>query len=810
MFNFFRNHGVLGLNARNLLYIKPFNPRKAIALADDKMKTKAFLAARGIPTAKVFARIETRQQLRQFDFGQLPDQCVLKPNHGFGGEGIIILKGRKSGVFLRQGKYPMTNEELIRHIEDILDGKFSLGGRRDEAFFEQILIPHPCFAPFRPAGLPDIRVVVFNLVPVMAMLRIPTMKSGGKANLHLGGLGIGIDIAKGVTTYAAQYNRGIEVLPHGGSPSGIQIPFWDTLLLACARMQYITNIGYLACDLTIDERMGPMLLEVNARAGLSVQIANRAPLRARLERVEGLQVSSPEKGVRMAQDLFGEKVRREDEAEGDRPVLGTREVITVVGDGTTVDVPCAIAPEEEHTTFAPYLIRSLLRRGAAEVVDAKTGLYRVKFSLRDRKIQTIVHMGDVPSASLRAVIGRRDLAGFLIDPTKEPEQTLIHSSVKEDLRAVDRLMEEIDRQLLILPFIKPLNLFEERRRLVEDVRYNPLFLYRELPSEILSYEERLEELSPDDSPLGILLEKKRRELLMRLRLLQSRGDAVRYTESSFALFGAPTPALITHALSTLQGRIACDLPVPDDLLLSAEQAVKIFQEALEKYGLHEWEVRVRQKVVADCTVGGKSIYLREDARFSREHILSLIAHEVETHVLCAENGMHQPFALFRRGFANYLDTQEGLASFNQDRVLSPYHEKRYRPAGMVLAIAHALKHSFANTRRYLQEELGFTPTRALTAAIAAKRGLRDTALSGALTKGLVYFRGLRAIEEYMRSGGDLRRLYIGKIALEDLALAEQVPNVQPPLLLPEFLREQPAPAHKKKKKPKKRQEEDDE
>src|SRR3989344_3123909 len=527
MFPFFRAHGVLGLNARNLLYIKPFNPRKAIALADDKMKTKAFLAARGVPTAKVFARIETRRQLRQFDFNQLPDQCVLKPNHGFGGEGIIILKGRKNGVFLRQGKYPITHAELIQHIEDILDGKFSLGGRRDEAFFEQILIPHSCFAPFRPAGLPDIRVVVFNLVPVMAMLRIPTMKSGGKANLHLGGLGIGIDIAKGVTTYAAQYNRGIDVLPHGGSPSGIQIPFWDELLLACARMQYITNIGYLACDLTIDERMGPVLLEVNARAGLSVQIANRAPLRARLKRVEGLQVSSPEKGVRIAQDLFGEKVHREDETESNRPVLGTRAVITVVGDGTTVDVPCSLAPEEEHTTFAPYLIRSLLRRGAAEVVDGKSGLYRVKFSLHDRKIQTVVHVGDVPSASLRAVIGRRDLAGFLIDPTKEPEQTLIHSSVKEDLRAVDRLLEQIDHQLLILRYLKPSNLSEERQHLEEDIQYNPIFLYRELPPEVLACEERLEELSPDDSPLGILLEKKRRELLMRLRLLQSPGEAVR-------------------------------------------------------------------------------------------------------------------------------------------------------------------------------------------------------------------------------------------------------------------------------------------
>ena len=92
MLPLFSSHGILGLNARNLLYIKPFNPRKAIALADDKLKTKSFLSARGIPTARVFAEVRSRQELKEFDFDTLPDECVLKPNNGFGGEGIMILK----------------------------------------------------------------------------------------------------------------------------------------------------------------------------------------------------------------------------------------------------------------------------------------------------------------------------------------------------------------------------------------------------------------------------------------------------------------------------------------------------------------------------------------------------------------------------------------------------------------------------------------------------------------------------------------------------------------------------------------------
>ena len=257
MFPFLSSKGILGLNARNLLYIKPFNPRKAVAFADDKLKTKAYLEARGIPVAKIYARIESRRQLKDFDFSSLPDECVLKPNYGFGGEGILILRGRKGGQFLEQGRHPVTEERLREHIEDILDGKFSVNGRRDTAFFEKILVADSCFAPFRGSGLPDIRIVVFNLVPVMAMLRVPTALSHGKANVHLGGIGIGIDIAKGVTTHATQFNKVIRELPHGGSPAGIAIPHWEEMLLISSRIQQITNIGYLAVDLTIDAEQAP-------------------------------------------------------------------------------------------------------------------------------------------------------------------------------------------------------------------------------------------------------------------------------------------------------------------------------------------------------------------------------------------------------------------------------------------------------------------------------------------------------------------------------------------------------------------------
>jgi len=802
MFSFFNHRGVLGMNARNLLYIKPFNPRKAVAFADDKLKTKAFLSARGIPVAKMYARIESIRQMRDFDFSTLPDECVLKPNYGFGGEGILVLRGRDdNGNFLVQGKRPITRQQMFEHIEDILDGKFSVNGLPDTAFFEKILVSHESLAPFRPAGLPDFRIIVFNLVPVMAMLRVPTAQSGGKANVHLGGLGIGIDIANGRTTHAVQYNRLIDELPHGSSPAGHVIPHWEEMLLIASRIQYITNIGYLAVDLTLDDEQGPVLLEVNARAGLTVQIANLAPLRSRLERVQGLKVATPERGVRIAIDLFGEKKASEDEGP-ERPVLGTSEMIRLSSGEATADVAAMVSPQEDRTTFQAALLRELAAEGLAEPADEAEEAFRVKFALGGKKITTVVRGSSTIPAPYRAIIGRRDLGGFLIDPTRAAAVT-VTSTVRDNTRAIDRALAQIDESLMLIKLLKPINLNEERERARVDRRYDPVLQYAPLEADIDSLEERLLSLSTDDTPIGVLLGKKRRELLQRVSLLRARGKARAFSDASRALFGAPSSVLLGAARSFLREQTACDLPALASSMLTAEEVAARFTEVLERYGLHDWRVEVSQRLVADCTVGGGKVYVRAGATFSPAHVDALVAHEIETHVLTAENGAHQPYELLRRGTANYLDTQEGMAIVNQNRVLSPHHEKRLGAARTLLGLDFALEHSFSETLAYLEEELGYRPEKALNKAFDLKRGLSHTVEAGAFTKGIVYFRGQRAVEQFLHDGGNLASLYVGKIAIEDLPLIGSMTDVKAPLILPQFMRdsaEKPAKKRTSKKK----------
>jgi alpha-L-glutamate ligase-like protein len=283
----FKDKGILGINARNLLYIRPYNKKKAIKLADDKIKTKQFLSVRDIPVPKLYAIIRSNKELEKFDFNTLPTSFALKPNNGYGGEGIIPIVGKKDNKWITASGKQISKEDLIDQIRDIIDGRFSISNVGDYAFFEQLIIPDEILGKYSYGGLPDIRVVVHNLIPVMAMLRLPTKESKGKANLHMGAVGVGIDIAKGEATYITYKNKIIEELPDGlGKIRGLKIPFWDEILYTASKVQLITNLGYLAADICIDKQSGPVLLEINARAGLGVQIANLAPLRKRLERIE--------------------------------------------------------------------------------------------------------------------------------------------------------------------------------------------------------------------------------------------------------------------------------------------------------------------------------------------------------------------------------------------------------------------------------------------------------------------------------------------------------------------------------------------
>jgi len=303
--------GVLGMNLRNAGYIMACNARSSFPLVDDKVQTKRLAERFGIPSPKLYHVVENHGSIAGLP-GILKDhpEFVLKPARGSGGSGIILIRGRQEEGFVTQSGQVISWDDFAYHIASILSGIFSLEGKEDTAIIEALIHPDRVFGDVTyEEGVPDIRVIVYRGVPVMAMVRLPTKASDGKANLHRGAIGAGIDLASGRTMTAVHQSRIVTRHPDTNRPvSGIRIPHWERILTMAARATEMTGLGYLGADFVLDRDIGPVLLELNARPGLAVQLANQAGLRMRLDRTDGALpavFSSAASRVAWARQNFG-------------------------------------------------------------------------------------------------------------------------------------------------------------------------------------------------------------------------------------------------------------------------------------------------------------------------------------------------------------------------------------------------------------------------------------------------------------------------------------------------------------------------
>lgn len=303
-----RKAGVVGLNQRNAEYTLRYNARSLYPLVDDKLRTKKLAQEAGIAVPELYGAIEIPYQIRLLNsLVRSHDDFVVKPSGGSGGVGILVISGRTKKLYRRTDGVLVTEEEVKHHVLNILSGMYSLAGQPDKALIEYRVRFDPIFEAISYLGVPDVRIIVFLGVPVMAMVRLPTRLSGGRANLHQGAVGAGIEMATGTTLTAVWRNEVVEEHPDTGNRvSDVSIPGWTSLLKLAARCYQLTGLGYQGVDIVIDREKGPMILELNARPGLAIQIANRDGLRPRLQIVEQCyrDLKTAEDRVDFAQNRF--------------------------------------------------------------------------------------------------------------------------------------------------------------------------------------------------------------------------------------------------------------------------------------------------------------------------------------------------------------------------------------------------------------------------------------------------------------------------------------------------------------------------
>lgn len=469
---------ILGMNERNIKYIRPYNRRKAKRIADNKLLTKIILRKYQIPVPKLIASISNHSELENFNWDSLPKSFVIKPVTGLEGGGIEIFYNRdRNGNWIKADRNRVSLEELKGLARSILDGKFSLHNAPDQVFFEERVKIHKVFKYYAYKGAPDIRIIVFNNIPIMSYVRLPTKQSDGKGNLALGAIGAAIDIATGVSTNAVLGKKQmIEKIPGTGLRlSGLKIPYWNKILRYSIEAQKATNLGFAAIDFLIDREKGPLIVELNARPGLSIQIANRDGLKWRLEKASGIKVKTTAQGMRLGKDLFGGEIEEEVENITGRQVIGFVEWVRFYRKknekkeekkkrkkkNKTIKVKSKIDTGARKTAIDTELARKLgygdaidhfnsfdipekLTRREAKKLSKKYGedmeshedivgrsivhsshgttlrpILKMKAKISGTRFNLKANVVDRSNLIYSAIIGRRDLKKFIIDATKK-------------------------------------------------------------------------------------------------------------------------------------------------------------------------------------------------------------------------------------------------------------------------------------------------------------------------------------------------------------------------------------------------------
>ncbi len=422
---------ILGINARSADFLR-LNKKSARRRADDKLLTKRMLRKVEIPHPKLLFKLKSRKAVEKFDWLSLFGSFVIKPVQGLGGQGVLVVRKKLKDVdkwVLAGGKLAQIND-LKLHALDIIEGRYSRNDLPDIAMIEERVKIHPSFRKLAIGGTPDVRVIVHNKVPVMAMLRLPTEESGGKANLHQGAVGLGIDMATGITTYGVCKDAPIRFFPDSNKKvNGIAVPEWGKILKLAVETQVASKLSFLSVDFLIDKEKGPLVLELNDQPGLSIQLANHAGLKKRLERIEGLEIENADQGVTVARTLFASRFagRVKRTLEG-QVVVRNLETVQVLANKKKVVALAKLDTGAYSTSIDKELANELGLLSAENVLWEKEfksslgrerrKLIRLVYWLGGRKVVCRAGLSDRKGLRRKILIGRRDLRGFLIDPVR--------------------------------------------------------------------------------------------------------------------------------------------------------------------------------------------------------------------------------------------------------------------------------------------------------------------------------------------------------------------------------------------------------
>lgn len=819
------NYGILWINARNLSYIKKFNWKKEIRLANDKLATKKFLSERWIPFAKTYEVIKDRKQLFDIDFWKLPSEnFVIKPNRWSKGKWIYVVKYlwdeewkvnniwweweeswsyiKKLGTKFRKmvdkfQKMPnlpckykiwgsiVSDNDFRRYILDDLDGKNSMTNWNDKVIVEEKLVPGDTFKKFCKFWLADMRIIVFNLVPVWAMVRIPTEKSGGKANLAAWGIWAGIDIwtwiIKSVYVNHKSYTKKFpEEYKH---LKWVKIPYWDDILLRSSKIQYYVNLWYLALDWVITDD-GPKLLEINARAGLELQNITWVKLANVLDKISDLKIKYPEKWVEIAKTLFSQ----EDKEILPQKILYLSQIWKLKVKSDEPEYYNEIVVKVDINKSENYVSKDIYEWIKSK--DSDNIMLLVWDN--DVTIKWIKFLLDKNLSENEIVLGKKVSSEFLLKPIETIKSKVsiidvanIDSQELTELHNIDDEISEIWKKLILSSILKPQNYIDELDNFImNNGKYNPKFTYnwpdddflQNLNYKLTSLQNKLSKNSYNEN-FSRLFDSKIEELLYRINLIraykkESYDDVLIYNEKIYWK--------LDEQLINMSKNKIFEWKLEDKSLLGnvlpMDEVKNIILNYLESIGIKNVWIQVTFSSLARINVSmWKHVRIKINwyVPFQEKEIKSVIAHEIDTHLVRYLNWSETGRKIFKEWTWFYLRDEEWLAIYNSNKYLPKNYEKLSFYKKYFL-LEEAQKYPFTklvDLVRFLYPEKEIE--RIFNTILKIKKWVMDTSITdnGAINfKEKVYLDWYMKTNDWMEKGNSIEWMYKGKIKLDDLNL----------------------------------------
>ena len=773
---FFKSYWLLGQNARNLLYIKWHNTKIAKKLADSKLKTKEFLKANNIATPETYFVLSSHEEINDSIFEKLNPPFVVKPNGGFGGKWILVIdKTDASWNYITNSWKVYSKEALKKHFLEIIDWFYSLSWNRDKAIIEKKIELDEEIELLGKYWLPDIRVIVFNMVPVMAMLRVPTKESKWKANLHAWACWVGIDIWTWKLTFITYKWKTIKSIPGIWDVRWLKIPHWEKILELSVKTQQVTKIGYIGCDIVIDKEDWPLVLEVNIRPWLEVQLANMAPLKDRLKKVEWIFVNSVEKWVRLWRDLFSWDIEEKIKNISWKKVVWAREYLHLIYNDKEYKFLANIKPSNTKSYIDKKFAIEVLK---LEEKNIEKWYIKLKTKLLWEEKNTKFILKDLWSVNI--LLWLNALKWFLIDPFKykkwelpiweEFEKSWKNIALKKNyekiIANIDKELNEIDKKLLILKYTSPINLWEEKQKFIQsNWEYIPQLEYKEINLNLDELETKLNKIEITEIPLASIFKRKKDEIKIKIDLLKAIKEQNIKDISYFSkkLYWDISKENLEYSKNILKQKTE----IKEETELLDFEEIKNF---IKKFN-HIYDINITLKIAEKNTrfvMKWDVLYIRKWIKIWKRELRSVIAHEIEWHYLRKINWKKQNYEIFSRWTWFYLEIDEGIAILNQNRFLTKTDRKYYWIFERYYFIDYASKHSYEDLIKELKRFYNNDLEKVFRFLIRLKRWIKNVKEEWIFYKDSVYVNWFLKVEEFLNNSWSLEELYIWKISILDL------------------------------------------